>query len=135
MTSTISVEGESTPGGSNWKSGNYTAAQGGCMTEFFGKCPAAAFMRQRRVLSCILARSSFSLQSFARRLPLWLGLEQLQLRLPHKIVVLQNADGLEQIGLLVVAVNLSSVDQIRQHGAEGNHRINALGTEQGNALF
>jgi hypothetical protein len=25
----------------------------GCMTEFFGKRPAAAFMRQRRDLSCI----------------------------------------------------------------------------------
>src|ERR1017187_6071318 len=85
----------------------------------------AAFMRQRRVLSCILARSSFSLQSFARRLPLWLGLEQLQLRLPHKIVVLQNADGLEQIGLLVVAVNLVAL--IRSASmVGGNHRINAL---------
>ena len=41
---------------------------------------------------------------------------------------------MEQVGLLVVPVRLRFLDDLREHRAEGNHGINALGAQQSDAL-
>src|SRR6266478_7067749 len=64
-----------------------------------------------------------------------LRLEQFHLRIFQQIIILQNTDDLEQVGLLIVAIGLSLARQVRQHRAERNHRINALRTQQSNALL
>src|SRR6058998_977520 len=56
------------------------------------------------------------------------GLEQLYLRVLEEVAILQNRDDLEQVGFLIVAVDFDLVDQVRQHGVEGNDRVHVAGT-------
>src|SRR5262249_42762114 len=54
------------------------------------------------------------------------GLEELQLRISEEIVVLKDADDLEQVGFLVITVDLNLVNQVLEHGAKRNDSVNTL---------
>ena len=80
---------------------------------------------RRSTLSAFRAECGISRLAF----PSSRRLEEFQLRLLEEAVVLEDADDLEQVRLLVIAVHFDLRDQVRQHGAEGNDRVDALGAE------
>src|SRR6185436_2003774 len=63
------------------------------------------------------------------------ALEEFQLRPLEKIIVLKDADDLEQVGFLVVAVGLGFTDQAGKHGLERYDGINAFSAKQRDALL
>src|ERR1035438_9965690 len=77
--------------------------------------------------------SRLNFRRLARRRLLAFSPEQLQLRLLEEVVVLEDANDLEEVGLLVVAVDFGLVYQVGEHGAEGDDRVNALGAEHSDA--
>src|SRR6266849_3962824 len=58
------------------------------------------------------------------------GLEQLQLRFFEESVVFQDAYGLQQVRLLVVAVYLGLIDQIAEHRSERDDRVDSFGAQE-----
>src|SRR5262245_53603913 len=79
-------------------------------------------------------RTSIALQRFNALSPFPFWLEQLQLRLPKEIVILQHPNDLEHVGFLVVAIGFGVLDEIREDGVERNNGINAAPAEQFDAL-
>jgi hypothetical protein len=71
--------------------------------------------------------------SFCRPFPP--GFEKFELGFFDEIVVLQDANHLEQIGFLIVPIALRFVNKVSQDRPEGQDRINSFGTQQGDALI
>jgi len=69
-----------------------------------------------------------------RRWPGWPLRQQVELRVLQQIVVLQDADDLQRVGLAVALVDFHAFDDVEQHGAEGNDAVNAVLLEHGHAL-
>ena len=63
------------------------------------------------------------------------GPEQFHLRIFEEFIVFQHTNDLQKIGLVVIPVHFRPRNQIRQHGAEGNHGINPLGPQDTDALL
>src|SRR5262245_21277779 len=79
--------------------------------------------------------SSFrcSLRRCASALSPWF--EQLQLGFLDQIVILQNADHLEQVGFLIIPVWLCFGHQLGENGPEGDDCVNPLRAKQCDALL
>src|SRR5262249_9328733 len=53
----------------------------------------------------------------------------------EKVVVFEDTDKLQQVGLLIVPIGLHLADEFSEHGAKGEDRIDAFGAKDVNALI